>query len=71
MSAKHAKRLVAESGYVAQVDMELVVSENGWSPALSVADAYRLDDDRAALRRGDVRAASRLARVFALTPAAW
>ena len=35
---------------------------------LSVDDAYRLDDVRAALRRGDLRAASRLARVYTLTP---
>ncbi len=31
-------------------------------------DAYKLDDVRPALRRGDLRGASRLSRVSSLTP---
>jgi hypothetical protein len=33
-------------------------------------DAYKLDDVRAALKGRDIRKASRLARVFTLTPVA-
>lgn len=37
---------------------------------LSLHDAQKLDDVREALRRGDLKAASRLASVFTLTPVA-
>jgi hypothetical protein len=33
-----------------------------------VEDAKRLDEVKLALRRGDLKAASRLSRVFTLTP---
>jgi hypothetical protein len=42
----------------------------GWSPYLSLDDAYKLDDVRNALRLGDVKSAARLARIFTLTPIA-
>jgi len=53
---------------VAEVDVELVEADNGWSPYLTLEDAYKLDDVREALRRGDVKAAARYARVYTLTP---
>lgn len=68
MTAKHFLKLVHENDYVAEVDVELIYTDQGWSPYLSVEDAYKLDDVREALRRGDVKAASKLAKVFALTP---
>lgn len=68
MTAKHYSKLVHEKGYVAEVDVELIYTDEGWSPYLSVEDAYKLDDVREALRRGDVKAASKLAKVFTLTP---
>lgn len=55
---------------MAEVDVELIQTDAGWSPYLSLEDAYKLDDVRDALRRGDIKAASRLARIFTLTPAA-
>jgi len=68
MTTRHHTKLVHEGDYVAEVDVELIDSDTGWSPCLSLDDAYKLDDVRDALRRGDVKAASRLARVFTLTP---
>lgn len=68
MTTKHYSKLVHEKGYVAEVDVELIYTDEGWSPYLSVEDAYKLDDVREALRRGDVKAASKLAKVFTLTP---
>jgi hypothetical protein len=68
MTAKHYTKLVHEKDYVAEVDVELIYTDEGWSPYLSVEDAYKLDDVREALRRGDVKAASKLAKVFTLTP---
>jgi hypothetical protein len=50
------------------VDVELIEADDGWSPYLSLDDANKLDAVREALRRGDIQAASRRARVFSLTP---
>ncbi|MDO9585183.1 MAG: hypothetical protein Q7I93_01710, partial [Syntrophales bacterium] len=50
--------------------IELIDTDEGWSPYLSLDDALKLDDVRDALRRGDLRKAGRLARVFTLTPLA-
>jgi len=69
MSIKSTKRLVREGDFVAEVDVNLVEAEGGWTPYLSLDDAYKLDDVRDALRAGDVKRASRLAnRDYRLTP---
>jgi len=46
-------KLIQEGRYVAEVEVELVEDETGWSPYLSTEDAYKLDDVRETLRRGD------------------
>jgi hypothetical protein len=46
-------KIVHEGDYVAQVDVELIYTDEGWSPYLSLEDAYKLDDVREALKRGD------------------
>ncbi|MEA1901305.1 MAG: hypothetical protein U9N47_11205 [Thermodesulfobacteriota bacterium] len=63
-------KLVYEGQYVAEVDVELIDMNKGWSPYLSLDDAYKLDDIRNALRLGDVKGAAQLARIFTLTPIA-
>ena len=68
MTRRKRTKIVHEGRYLAEVDVELLEDETGWSPYLSLADAYRLDDVREALRRGDIVAASRSSRVFSLTP---
>ncbi len=69
MNAKSSKRLVREGNLAAEVDVMLVEADGGWTPYLSIEDAYKLDDVRDALRAGDVKRASRLAsRVYRLTP---
>ncbi len=70
MRKRQHKKLVHEGQYVAEVEIELIDTDEGWSPYLSLDDALKLDDVRDALRRGDLRKASRLARVFTLTPLA-
>ena len=67
MKKRHHTKLVYEGGYVAEVDVKLIEADEGWSPYLSVEDAYKLDDIRDALRRGDLNKATKLARVFKLT----
>ena len=64
---KHTK-LVHEGKYIAEVDIELIDTPEGWSPYLKLEDAYKLDDVRDALRKGDLDTASRLARLYTLTP---
>jgi len=66
MSNRHRVKLVREGQYVAEVDVELIEDDTGWSPYLSAEDAYKLDDVRDALRRQDIKAAANLARVFEL-----
>ena len=69
MNARSTKRLVREGEFVAEVEVSLVEAEGGWTPYLSLEDAYKLDDVRDALRAGDVKRASQLAnRVYRLTP---
>jgi hypothetical protein len=70
MMKKHRAKLVHEGQYVAEVDVELLDTDEGWSPYLSLEDAYKLDDVRDALRRGDIKRAAQIARVFTLTPVA-
>ncbi len=68
MKKRHRTKLVHEGEYIAEVDVELLETDDEWSPYLSMDDANKLDEVREALRRGDLKAATRLGRVFALTP---
>ncbi|MDP3955196.1 MAG: hypothetical protein Q8Q15_02430 [bacterium] len=68
MNTRRHTKFVREGPYAAEVDVELIEEGTGWSPYLCLDDARKLDTVREALRRGDTQAASRLARVFSLTP---
>ena len=70
MKRTQRTKLVHEGNYVAEVDVQLLDEPEGWSPHLSLEDAYRLDNVRQALRAGDLKAAAKQARVFSLTPVA-
>jgi len=61
------RKLVHEGEYAAEVDVELIETDEGWSPYLSLEDAEKLDRVREALRRGDLGAATKVARVYHLT----
>ena len=63
-------KLVHEGAFVAEVDVNLIESDEGWAPYLSVEDAYKLDGVREALRLGDIKLAAQSARVYTLTPVA-
>lgn len=62
------KKFVHEGEFVAEVEVTLNESQDGWGPYLSLEDAEKLDEVRVALRRGDLNLASGLARVFRLMP---
>jgi len=70
MTTKKYHKLLHEGQYVAEVEVELIVTNTEWAPYLSLQDAYKLDDVRQALRKGDLAIATKLARVFALVPVA-
>jgi len=70
MRKRRRVKHIHEGRYVAEVEVELIEDETGWSPYLSREEAYKLDDVRDALRRGDIKAASTMARVYRLQPVA-
>ena len=67
-TTRRQRKIVHESGYAVEVEVDLIITDDGWSPYLSLDDAKKLDAVRKALRNGDVDAASKLAKVFRLTP---
>jgi hypothetical protein len=70
MPHKRRTKFIHEGQYAAEVEVKLIESQEGWAPYLSLEDAQKLDEVRAALRRGDLRRASQMARIFKLTPVA-
>ncbi len=55
---------------MAEVEILLTEDSTGWSPYIALEDVYRLDDIRDALKRGDLQAATRMSKVYTLTPVA-
>ncbi len=70
MKTRRHTKLIHEGDYVAKVDVELIDAEEGWFPYLSLDDARKLDEVREALRKGDLKKATRLARIYTLEPVA-
>ena len=68
MKTRKATKLVHEGDYIAEVVVDLIDTDEGWSPYLSLEDAYKLDDVRKALCERDTDLASRYGRVYRLTP---
>jgi hypothetical protein len=58
MSRKTVK-LIHKGKYVAEVPVELIEDEGGWSPYLSLEDAKKLEAVRLALHKGDVATAAK------------
>jgi hypothetical protein len=65
---KRTIKLIHEGKYAAEVPVDLVEDDTGWSPYLSMEDAMKLDAVRKALRAGDVATAAKHGRVFQLLP---
>ena len=59
-----------EGRYAAEVQVELIETDGGFSPYYSPDDVRKLERVQDALRRGDVLEASKEARVFELLPLA-
>jgi len=61
-------KYVHEGQYVAEVEVELVEDGTGWSPYIGVADAFKLDDVRDALRNGNLATAAKYGQIYELRP---
>lgn len=70
MTKRQITKLVHVGEYVAEVGLELIYTDDDWSPYISLDDATKLDDVREALKRKDFETAQRLARVYTLLPLA-
>ena len=70
MRKKNHAKLIREGEYVAEVDIELIYTDEGWSPYVSLDDAQKMDEVRDELRMGDLKAAAKHARVYSLSPVA-
>lgn len=70
MKRRKQTKYIHQGHYVAEVEVELMEDESGWSPYLKRDDAYRLDDVREALRQGDLKSAARYGRIYELRPVA-
>jgi hypothetical protein len=70
MTKTRSVKLVHVGSFAAEVDVELLHDETTWSPYLSLNETSKRDRVRSALKRGDIKGAAQLARVFSLTPIA-
>ena len=70
MKRRKRTKYLHEGRYVAEIEVEVVEDEGGWSPYLRVDDAYKLDDARDALRQGDLNSAAKYGRIYELRPVA-
>ncbi len=70
MITKPHTKILRVGMYLAEVDIELIKTADEWSPYLSLADAEKLDQVRAALCQDDLKTASQFARIYHLTPIA-
>ena len=59
--------LIEEGRYVAKVEITLIDDESPWSPIIAKEDIRKLDRVRLALRRGDIAAAAKEAKIYELT----
>jgi hypothetical protein len=67
---RKSTKLIHEGKYAAEVTIDLLYSDESWSPTMSADDARKLDTVRVALRAGNIAEAAKHGRVFELTPVA-
>lgn len=57
-------RFVREGKYFAEVAVDIIEDEMGWSPGLTPEGAEKLERVRGALKAGDVKTALKYAKVY-------
>ena len=68
MKTRRQTKIIHVAEYIAEVEVDLIETDNGWSPYLSKEDAIKLDEVRKALQYGELSKAASMARIFMLTP---
>ncbi len=69
--SRSRRQQIREGNYFAEFDITLHDDQSSpWSPYVDKADVEKTDRVRLALRRGDVEAAAKDAKVFELLPLA-
>ena len=66
---KHTK-LLHEGKYVAEIEIDIIDSDKGWSPYISLEDALKMDEIRELLRTGNIEVAKRMAHIYIMKPVA-
>lgn len=59
-------KLIHEGDYVAEIDVAVIDSDEGWAPYISLEDACMLDDVREALRHGETQKALQHGKVYSV-----
>ncbi|MGH8555956.1 MAG: hypothetical protein ACRESZ_00570 [Methylococcales bacterium] len=65
--ARKKTQLIHEGRYAAEVEVTYIDSDSPWSPVIAKEDVMKTDRVRLALRRGDIKAAAKDAKVYELT----
>ena len=61
---------IHEGRYAAEIEVQIVNNDSPWSPVVAKEDVFKTDRLRLALRRGDVAAVAKEAKVFEMLPQA-
>ena len=70
MRTRSTIKYIHEGQLVVEVEVTLIETDSEWSPYYSIEDVRKLESARDALRRGDLKAAAQLGRVYPLKPVA-
>lgn len=65
---KRKTKYIHSGDYVAEVEVNLTVTEDEWSPYLSLEEAKKLDAVREALQKKDINKASQYGKVYRMEP---
>jgi hypothetical protein len=61
---KKKTKYIHSGNYVAEVEVDLITTDDEWSPYLSIEEAMKLDNVRDALNNNDLKKASEFGKVY-------
>lgn len=65
---KKKTKYIHSGNYVAEVEVDLITTEDEWSPYLSLEEAKKLDTVKEALKNNDFKRASKYGKVYKMEP---
>ena len=65
---KKKTKYIHSGNYVAEVKVDLITTDDEWSPYLSIEEAKKLDVVREALQEKDLKKASEYGKVYKMKP---